>query len=230
MPPSNFDAQLERSRRDAEEPIKRWLQKSSAFILPAYNFSGDGAPKLEAFSDSDSLTLPDLLAARAGVMFWVEVKLKTMATKTYSLGDRLDTGLALRHWRDYLTVRDKTGCKLFLVFAHEKENIVTFDESIRLDTLSSRRIDDTVKMDRGGMIFWALEDLTVVASLSDVREGRRPAVSSEVCVALVGQPDARRICGRPALPKGLRHDPDWPLCAFCERARRGVAERWRGRG
>ncbi len=170
---NDFQEQLQRSKNTAEIPIAKWFKQHGAFVIPLYRFSGAGAPKLEAFVSDDSSILPDLQVARAGMMFFVEVKLKTEATFTRML-QQYDTGFSIRHWENYRTHQERTGAKVFVSFAHEKENLVTLDGLDSLAVHSGRREDRGTKMERDGMVFWPLRELTVIAKLSDVRGGKAP--------------------------------------------------------
>lgn len=170
----DFNAALARSRDTAEIPIANWFKKHGAHVLPGYAFSGNGAPKLEAFSASESLTIPDLVVVRAGIMTWVEVKLKSRATATYSAGGRLDTGLSKRLYSEYLRVQAATGAVVYLSFAHEEEDFVSLDEIRSLDAHPGKRVDSSDKMERGGMVFWPIRALRVVSTLAAVRDGRSP--------------------------------------------------------
>lgn len=168
MPPSSFEEQLARARV-IERAFAAWLMQRGARILPVYDYSGLGdgkAPKLQAFSASDSLVTPDLLVARKGALVWCEVKWKARADWTKITGE-FDTGISRRLWRQYQHVRAVTGARVFLVFAHEAEDVVTCDEIGALEALGPR-IYTGEKMGRGGMVFWPLRRLHPLASYRSV--------------------------------------------------------------
>ena len=165
---SDFETQLARGRA-IERAVARWLQARGSLILPVYDYSGLGegkAPKLEAFTVADSLVTPDLLVARRGVLVWVEVKYKHHADLTRKTG-LLETGISLRLWREYHRVREVSGTRVFLAFAHESEDVLTCDEIETLCSLSPREYDGP-KMGRGGMVFWPLSRLHRIASFAEV--------------------------------------------------------------
>lgn len=121
MPRSSFAAALAFGR-SIEIAAAAWLKKRGALILPVYDYCGlanDKAPRLEAFSSSDSLVTPDLLVARKGLLSWVEVKHKSESTWFRNKG-REETGIETRLWRSYQNVAKCTGAHVWLMFLHSR--------------------------------------------------------------------------------------------------------------
>ena len=154
--------------RVIERALARWLMSRGARILPVYDYSGLGenkAPKLEAFSATDSLVTPDLLVARKGRMQWCEVKWKESAFLFRKTNER-ETGINLRLWSQYLRVKQVTGCQVFLVFAHKRRISSRATRSDRFPMLTRQA------MYRGDayapMINWPLRLLRPLAPYSDV--------------------------------------------------------------
>jgi len=172
--PSTFEAKLEIGRA-AEKLVAAWLKRRGWRILPVYDYSGldEGkAPKLEAEKAEDSLVTPDLLAARAGVMSWFEVKYKTRADWTRKT-KRFETGISLRLWRHYREAQAASGATVWLVFVHEQEDEI---RAGALDDLAKVKRDYCdVKMGRGGMAFFPWDSLKRLGKLSDVRRLLGPA-------------------------------------------------------
>lgn len=195
--PEEFNRQLVRSRDHAERPIAEWFKRHGHVILPTYAFSAAGAPKLEAFCAEDSIVNPDLLVARRGLMFWVEVKLKTSVTR-YRIGGTDDTGIDRRLWLHYRACAEATGAKVFLAFAHEDLDAVYLDDTDRLDLI--KRVDPTDAMAKGGMVFWRVDMLTWLSTLHNVRGDRAPVRAS--VPARIEKPythnDFQRFLGRAA--------------------------------
>jgi hypothetical protein len=159
---------------DAETPVAEWFKRHGAKVLPVYQYNGDGAPKLEAFSSADSEVLPDLLLARRGILEFVEVKLKARASETYVRSGQKETGISQRLFEHYMRVRKSSGARVYISFVQEEEGIVTCDDIDNLKSHQNMRRYDGDKMDLGGMLFWPLYELTQIATLEDVRQGRTP--------------------------------------------------------
>lgn len=172
MPPNDdFESKLARARA-IEVAVATWLRARGARILPVYDYSGLGsgkAPKLEAFSASDSLVTPDLLVARRCTLSWCEVKWKARAN-LFRQTNEFETGIDLRLWRQYRHVRHETGARVFIVFAHEAEGFVTCDDIDVLDAMPSKRVYSGDRF--AHMVNWPLRHLHRLAEYSAVIPGR----------------------------------------------------------
>lgn len=177
MPQSDdqFQASLAKARK-IERAVAAWLMSKGARILPVYDYSGLGegkAPKLQAFSASDSLVTPDLLVARRGCMSWCEVKWKTSAFH-FRKTNEFETGIDLRLWNQYQRVKKITGCRVFLVFVHEAEDTVTCDEIGLLDSLPNKRVSswgrpsEDTNRSHPPMVNWPLRVLHPLATYRQV--------------------------------------------------------------
>jgi hypothetical protein len=158
-----FRKNLEIARVE-EKRVASWLMKRGWRILPVYDFSGlqeDKAPKLQAYSASDSLVLPDLLCARAGVTKWVEVKWKTDASMT-TITRRLETGISLRLWRNYIAASDVSGIEVWIAFVHKNQHHLTLNSLSELKAKNGLRVSPKGP-DMGGSVFWPLEELREVS-------------------------------------------------------------------
>jgi hypothetical protein len=166
-PSEDFETKLAHART-VEIAVATWLKARGARILPVYDYSGLGsgkAPKLEAFSASDSLVTPDLLVARRGSLSWCEVKWKTSAN-LFKNTNEFETGIDLRLWRQYRHVKHETGARVFIVFAHEAEGYLTCDELDVLDAMPSKRVYQGDRF--AHMVNWPLRHLHRLAEYRDV--------------------------------------------------------------
>jgi len=166
----SFEDRLEHARR-VEQDVAAWLMRRNWLVLPVYDYSGqqdDKAPKLQAARRRDSLVAPDLLAARGGAHLWFEVKWKAAAT-LHRKTDTLETGLNLRHWRDYVAIKRESGADVWIVFVHEAEAEIRAAEVSQL--ARSARIYDGAKMGRGGMVFFPYRQIKRLCSTRDVLRG-----------------------------------------------------------
>jgi len=155
--------------REFEKLIAAWLKSRGWRILPVYDYSGlgeDKAPKLEGAAPTPSLIVPDLLTARMGELKWVEVKYKTKADWTRKTS-RLETGINLRLWKHYVEVQAVTGVPVWIMFVHEHEQEVRGEsiDQLRQDF----RVYDGNKMGRGGMVFFAYDELKRLTNLPELR-------------------------------------------------------------
>ena len=213
---NDFEIQRARGLR-IEKRVAQWFMKSGWMVLPGFEFSGpanDHAPIMQAFSASESAVIPDLLVARAGIMRWVEVKLKTSTTPWREGGWRKDTGLAQRHWVNYERVRNATGADVWISFAHELENQVTCDRMVDIAPLA--RLYDGESMDRGGMCFFPWDNLTKVGTFDEIAPGDRTAFAT--CKS--------NRCKDKDVPACQRSDPKWPLCEWCQSASDEIERRY----
>lgn len=195
LPTGQFGEQLYRSREKAEQPIDAWFQHHGLHVLPAYRSLSGGdtfPPAIE--SAAGSISTPDFqVFDGVAPPYWVEVKYKTRADYTRYL-NRYDTGLDAHHWEHYNHLHLVSyGAEVFIVFAHEEEDTVTFDAMTRLCRPCSFQREGK---DRGhDMIYWHLEELTHAGKLSAIRAGKYPPLPK------VLQPAARRERWRALLKK-----------------------------
>lgn len=143
-----------------EQAFATVLMEHGALILPAYDYSGksdDKAPKLTALDHARSLVTPDLLIARKGQSFWVEVKYKSSAA-WYRVGGHYNTGFSLRLWRHYEMVQEATGIPVRVAFIHERERLISVDT---IEALASNAREYTgTEMGHDGMVFFRFDTLT----------------------------------------------------------------------
>jgi hypothetical protein len=151
-----------------EARMATWLRSHGYLILPTYDYTGiggDKAPRLEAERATDSLVLPDLLVAKGGRSFFVEVKVKARADWT-RVSEQLETGLDGRLWSHYLRVEEATGLPVWLAFLHQKEGLVLCNSLAELRPLA--RSYDGGRMGRKEMVFFPFDELRRIANLDEL--------------------------------------------------------------
>lgn len=170
--PSEFEIQRERSKV-YEIAFGRYLERTRSYwILPSYDYSGlanNKAPRLTCVRER--LVIPDLLGFKAGLGGWFEIKLKAHAD-FYRKTQTWETGLPYRHWQDYQRVNSITGFPVWLIFIHEKENVVKFGN---VKDMPISHVYEGSKMDRNGTIFFKFQELKTVMPLSKLQEFVLPA-------------------------------------------------------
>lgn len=97
--------------RFGEERVRCWYQQQGWFVVPTYCIENGGAPAL--IGQLRRFVLPDMQAAQAGEMRWVEVKTKTSPVLYQKIG-RFRHGIDLRNWLDYREVERTTGLPGYL--------------------------------------------------------------------------------------------------------------------
>ncbi len=155
-----FDVERERGK-GAEIAVSGQYQREGRFVLPSYDYSGDGdnkAPILQC--GNRRLILPDLLTfLPGGRKEWVEVKLKDETT-LYRKTQTIETGLSLRHFHHYQQVQQVTGIEVSILFVHLKEKQVVGATLDELNSIGREYTGD--KMGRGRMWFVPYAKLDVV--------------------------------------------------------------------
>ena len=143
--------------RQGEQSVEEWLRERGDYVIRSYDYSGedgDKAPRLHGLAER--YALPDLDVCRVGkdgkpIRFWIEVKLKRRATMYKKLG-RLEHGISLPLWMDYLQVEAISGCVVWIVVV-EEETDVWLEQSLKV-LGKVKRIYEGDKMGRGGMVFF----------------------------------------------------------------------------
>ena len=143
--------------REGEQSVEQWLRARGDYVIRSYDYSGedgDKAPRMHGLSER--YALPDLDVCREGkdgkpIRFWIEVKLKRRASWYEKLG-RLEHGISLPLWMDYLQVQAISGCNVWLVIV-EEETDEWLAQSMKV-LGGVYRIYEGEKMGRGGMVFF----------------------------------------------------------------------------
>lgn len=160
------DSESFRRGRVAEVLCAAVLRSKGHFVIPTYDYSGeDGARAPIMASDYCGVVLPDLMAAKRGQVAHFEIKLKARADFTYSTG-RLEHGVGLRRWRDYLRVEQEFGSRLWLWICEPATGDIL--SCSRAELSKHARIYRGEKMDPGGMIFFPRSIFTLEAHCDDL--------------------------------------------------------------
>jgi hypothetical protein len=174
-----------------ESLIAQWLRRKGWHVLPAYEKEIDNGKGPRLFMAENTghaqLIAPDLLTMKGGEFRWIEAKHKTHFT-WYGIGNRFETGIDLRHYRDYCRVADATGVDVWLLFLHRDENTWREDvikrgapakcpTGLYGNSLSVLRLEEnqshvSLKYGPSGMVYWEPDTvLRKLAPLSDILPG-----------------------------------------------------------
>lgn len=166
--------------RVGEGAISKWLQGRGHSVFPAYEIEKHSGKGPQLFASSGDLVLPDLLAFRAGEIRWFEAKHKTCFT-WHRISGKWTTGIDLRHYDEYQAVAARTGLPVWLLFLHPKAEPSAADREHGcpdtcptglfgndLDVLAKVESHRSDRHGRSGMVYWAVDQLRLVAPASEV--------------------------------------------------------------
>lgn len=186
----NFSDNL-RYGQAGESAIARWLRRNGATVLPVYEKIIDTGKGPQLFTPSRTLVAPDILIYNGDEVMWIEAKHKT-AFSWYRIGGRWTTGIDLRHYEDYCTVDDESPWPVWLLFLHRggqaKDSPANSPAGLFGNALSVLRQCESHRSDkwgRSGMVYWAIENLKLLASLEDVDGTAKPVIREEPLSYLV---------------------------------------------
>lgn len=105
--------------RAGEQIVAPWLMERGWFVIPSYDYAGEGGdkpPRLQGLPASHPV--PDLDISRDGKRRWVEVKTKTDSVEWRITGE-LRHGIEYRLFKHYVTVERITGSECWLAILEE---------------------------------------------------------------------------------------------------------------
>lgn len=159
----------------AESAIARWLRSRGSTVLPVYEKIIDEGKGPQVFLPDGSLVAPDLFTWRGEQACWIEAKHKTGFTY-HQLSGRWQTGVDLRHYKEYLKVAELSPWPLWLLFLHsggwtkdapEQSPDGLYGGKIsKLMTIEDHRFN--APYGSGGMVYWNKDDLKFMASYDEV--------------------------------------------------------------
>lgn len=157
-----------------ETAIARWLRGRGFTVLPVYEKIVDTGKGPQLFMPEGTLVAPDMLVFKGHDALWVEAKHKTAFSWHRNTG-RWVTGIDMRHYRDYCQVDDYSPWSVWLLFLHKggqaKDSPADSPAGLFGETLSKLRfcINHTSdKWGTSGMVYWAHENLRLIAPLEEV--------------------------------------------------------------
>lgn len=173
-----------------ESLISRWLQSRGHLVFPAYEKEISTGKGPQLFSAAGSYVLPDLLVFRRDGVCWIEAKHKSCFTWHRRTG-AWTTGIDLRHYAEYQQVAARTGTPCWILFWHPSNRPHQRDiqagspahcptglfggdlatlvkrENHRSPSFDASR-DGVIGHGRSGMVYWAVDDLKLLAGPSDI--------------------------------------------------------------
>jgi len=146
----------------AEGAISMWLQSRGHCVLPIYEVAKGNYKGPQLYTGGEGLIAPDMLAMKGGKVLWIESKHKTGFT-FWRIGQVFETGIDLRHYRDYIEIRRETMFPVWLLFLHKGGQVKDSPESPPglygndIDVLRANESHRDDRHGRSGMVYWTRE-------------------------------------------------------------------------
>lgn len=167
-----------------ESAIAMWLRKRGFAVLPVYEKILDTGKGPQLFLPDGCLIAPDMFVFKGDNALWIEAKHKT-AFSWHRITARWVTGIDLRHYEDYLRVDDSSPWPVWLLFLHRggqaKDSPANSPSGLFGNTLAHLRHNENHRSDkwgRSGMVYWSIDNLKLLAPLSEFGGVRYQAHSS----------------------------------------------------
>jgi hypothetical protein len=165
--------------RAGESQIAQWLIKRGSSVLPVYEKIFDTGKGPQLYTASGRLIAPDLVALKDQRLTWIEAKHKT-AFSWHRKTQRWVTGIDIRHYEDYIRVREVVGCMVWLLFlqegGHAKDSPDTSPSGLfGAEIIELMQNENHRHKNYGptGMVYWARSEdggpLRLIASLGAVK-------------------------------------------------------------
>lgn len=170
-----------------ESYIATWLRRIQGYhVLPVYEKEIDSGKGPVLFqSNGRALVAPDMLAFKNLPLRgdkdtrWTEAKTKS-AFSWHRQTRKWVTGIDLRHYEDYLEVADISPWPVWLLFLHfdgqAKDSPVGCPTGLfggTLTYLCKKENHRSTNWGKSGMVYWAHNNLKLVASLEEVINASR---------------------------------------------------------
>lgn len=169
-----------------EGAIANYLQSRGWDILPAYEVASSNFKGPRLFTLWREIIVPDIIAFKEDRVVWVEAKVKTVFT-WHRISKRWTTGIDQRCYYDYLELANRGKQAVWLMFLHTETTppgttgkasddpfpcpVGLFGGEIKtLFNLENHRHENWGK---SGMVYWAYQDLKLLASLKEVYEAEQ---------------------------------------------------------
>lgn len=169
--------------KTGESLIAQWLRKRGHTVLPVYEKIIDEGKGPQLFLPDGCLVAPDMLIYKGRNALWVEAKHKTAFTY-HRITRRMVTGIDLNHYKDYLLVDDQSPWPVWLLFLQQGGQAKDSPPSpagLFGNTLDALRVCENHRHQnwgKSGMVYWAIENLRLLAPISEFRQQEYSTVQS----------------------------------------------------
>ena len=163
-----FESKLQVGRA-GESLVAAWLRSRGNTILPVYEKIIEDGKGPQLFLPDKLLIAPDFFVFNHDRAMWIEAKTKTAFTKYRKTGKWV-TGIDLRHYEHYLEVDKVTPWNVWLLFlqlgGQAKDSPPNSPAGLFGNPLEYLSRHESHRHSNGGpsgMVYWAMEDLTLLA-------------------------------------------------------------------
>ena len=174
---SNFEYKLKKGKI-GESLIANWLKTKGFNILPVYEIEKDQYKGPAVYAcDGSNIVAPDLLAFKKNKIVWFEAKHKEAFT-WYRKKAVFNTGIDIRHYKEYLRINKLTDWPVWLLFLHRGGQAKDSPKSPsglyggELGYLSRNICHESNRYGNSGMVYWKLETLKKLANYKDIEKQR----------------------------------------------------------
>ena len=166
-----------------ESLIALWLRSRGWFILPVYDVEIDSGKGPRVFAPGGGqIIAPDILAMHPAkkLIKFIEVKHKSVFS-WHNQTQTWQTGIDLKHWRDYQKLALSLDCEIWLLFLHKsseprEKDLARWPDCPQrcpsgLFAQEISRLENCGRISNrysSGMIYWKAHDLIKIASLEEV--------------------------------------------------------------
>lgn len=161
-----------------ESAIAKWCQSRGSSVLPVYEKEIDTGKGPRFFTPAGRFAAPDMFLMPA--MLWLEAKHKSVFS-WHRISARWCTGIDLNHYEDYKRVEEISSRPVWLFFLHRSSTPDRRDldagcphqcptglYGASMAFLSRHENHRSLNWGRHGMVYWAHDNLKLLASLEDL--------------------------------------------------------------
>lgn len=157
-----------------EGTIEQWLIRAKGYsVLPVYDIAAREGKGPRLFTPDKNLIIPDLLTITPNGVRWIEAKRKSVFS-WHRISSRWVTGIDIYVYEHYQEVAQATPWQIWLLFLHEESRTnngpcPTGLYGGELNYLVQYENHRHTNWGRKGMVYWAHETLTQLATLAEVK-------------------------------------------------------------
>lgn len=175
-----FQRQLEVGKT-GEGIIATWMRSRGFSVLPVYEKEQGEYKGPALYTVESQLIAPDMFAFKKdGRAVWIEAKTKSAFT-WHRITQKWVTGIDLKNYFDYLKMCDVSPWPIYLLFLHypgqAKDSPSGCPSGLFANDIIYLRSNENHRHQnggRGGMVYWAHDTLTRIATLDEVLQVSPP--------------------------------------------------------
>jgi len=161
--------------KTGESFLANWFKYKGYNILPVYEQIN---PKFKGptvyMADGSEIVSPDMIIFKKDKIFWIEVKCKSAFTE-YHITGKFQTGIDIKHFRDYQKIMKNFSGEVWLLFLQGKGIAKDSNQGPSglygntLKYLTEHVDHESENYGPSGMVYWNLEDLKFMDSYENVK-------------------------------------------------------------